>query len=424
MEGRAEVYQPAYVADFVCDGAACRARCCRGWQIAINDAAYALYDGLEEELKREVLSSIRSFPPNAAFPKGGREIILQSDGSCPMIDPTDQLCKIQRACGEAYLSVACQVFPRMSHSLGGAQFRTMSLACPVAADAALTAAGMRHVEGARLREGERVWSALFQAEGWGTPYPRKEGDSDRRMMTVVLAMLAISRSDALSLVERLALLAYLADDVDECETEDADDEAIEDRIMPYLEIEDARARIQDVLHGLPFDAVGYARLWKDVFRLLQGTEDALEIIRPILERIDQAYRLDFDAEDRGVEGLAVRMMEVRHAYAEGMQRRHGELLRCYQLHELQYFGFPYQFDGSKLENICLHILLFGFFELCLYGLTACCGRLLTRHEAVAFVSILSRAVDHSIPFRNALADFIREECKRPEAFLQKILARA
>lgn len=418
---RVEVYQDAYVADFFCDGAKCRAHCCRGWQIAINDAAYALYEDMEEPLRSKVFSSIRPFPPNTAFPLGGREIILQDDGSCPLVDPKEYFCRIQRACGETYLSVACQVFPRISHSLSRVQFRTLSLACPVAADAALTVAGMRRAEDAYMREDERIWAALFPAEKWGTPYVRKSCDSDRRMLTVVLAMHAISRSDALSVVERLALLAYLADEVDACEIAEMDDDAVEMRMMPYLDLEEARVRIRHVFRERPFDAIRYACLWKGIFRILQETEDALEIVRPILERIDRVYRFELDAEDGDMEALAIRLMEVRIAYEADVERCHGELIRCYQFHELQYFGFPYQFDGSKLENIALHILLFGFFELCLYGLTASYGRMLTRREVIEFVAILSRAVDHSIPLRRVLADFLKEECKQPEMFLQKIL---
>ncbi|BEU87611.1 hypothetical protein TAMA11512_10750 [Selenomonas sp. TAMA-11512] len=421
MEKKVEVCQPSYVEHFVCDGARCQARCCRGWQIAVNDAAYALYEEIDGDLRQDVLASIRSFPPNAAFPKGGREIILREDGSCPMICTKDQLCRIQRTYGETYLSIACQVFPRMAHSLERIQFRTMSLACPVAADAAMTVEGMKWSRTAYLDEEERIWQALFQAEGWGTPYRRQESDSDRRRMTVVLSMAAVSTSEALSLVERLCLLAYLADDIDEQELNDADDDAIDTCVLPYFDMGETQAKIRSVLSDLPFDPVGYAALWRNVFLRLQETEDALEIIRPILDRVNQVYRPDLDAKDVDLEQLAVRILEVRAVYEEEMNRRYGELMKCYQLHEFQHLGFPYQFDGTKLENVFLHILLIAFFEVCFYGLTAYCGHVPERHEVIEFIALISRAVDHSIPFRKAMEEIVKHEGKRPEVFLRKLL---
>ena len=119
--------RPKYFSHFKCDGKSCKSRCCKGWKVVVDGAAYSKYCSLKDEtIRQEILSKIERTDNQKRFIK------MKSDQSCSFLDD-DYLCKIQRRCGEEYLTAICHSYPRVSYKLGNIIEQSLTLTCPIAA---------------------------------------------------------------------------------------------------------------------------------------------------------------------------------------------------------------------------------------------------------------------------------------------------
>ena len=57
MERNYIYFQPEYVSKFKCDGAKCKARCCKGWTVDIDEATYKKYSEFTDSSK--IISHIK-----------------------------------------------------------------------------------------------------------------------------------------------------------------------------------------------------------------------------------------------------------------------------------------------------------------------------------------------------------------------------
>lgn len=123
--------QPSYVKNFKCDGKFCDCRCCRDWQILVDDDAYKKFFELDEESRAEIFQRIDE--KNSVESVDVRTFKMRDDGRCSFLDG-DGLCHIQKNFGEDFLTAICQSFPRVTYQLDENFFlQAMTLTCPVAA---------------------------------------------------------------------------------------------------------------------------------------------------------------------------------------------------------------------------------------------------------------------------------------------------
>ena len=119
--------RPKYFNQFKCDGKSCKSRCCKGWKVAVDGATYSKYCSIEEQaIRQAILSEIERTDDQRRFVK------MKSNRSCAFLND-DYLCKIQKRCGEEYLTAICHSYPRVSYKLGEVVEQSLTLTCPVAA---------------------------------------------------------------------------------------------------------------------------------------------------------------------------------------------------------------------------------------------------------------------------------------------------
>lgn len=119
--------RPKYLSQFKCDGRSCKSRCCKGWKVAVDGAAYSKYCSIaNRDIRQVILSEIERTDDQKRFIK------MKSDQRCAFLDD-DYLCKIQKHCGEEYLTAICHSYPRVSYKLGDVLEQSLTLTCPVAA---------------------------------------------------------------------------------------------------------------------------------------------------------------------------------------------------------------------------------------------------------------------------------------------------
>ena len=185
-------FQPTYVKDFVCDGKACLANCCRaGWTIEIDDDTHKKY------------SSLVDLPQHFAFNDQLNKYCIEPNarGVCPYLD-ADQLCSIQKIYGEEFLSETCRQYPRQTFDFGEYFERSLSLVCPIAADMVLNSA---RIEFEWLEADERVHrqSEIFE--------PNVPPEYRAQFFELQMSAIEILQRRALSITARLRELCRLFD---------------------------------------------------------------------------------------------------------------------------------------------------------------------------------------------------------------------
>lgn len=128
----ARCIQPDYVKDFKCDGKFCGCRCCRDWQIVLDDDAYNKFSELSEVDREEILRHV-DWKRDLDVDVEVMTLKLDDNGLCSFLT-ADGLCSIQKKHGEDFLTAICQSYPRVTYKLGEEIFeQSMTLTCPVAA---------------------------------------------------------------------------------------------------------------------------------------------------------------------------------------------------------------------------------------------------------------------------------------------------
>ena len=119
--------RPKYFSQFKCDGKSCGSRCCKGWKVAVDGAAYSKYCSIEDAaIKQDILSEIERDKNQRYFIK------MKENMNCAFLDD-DYLCKIQKQCGEEYLTAICHSYPRVTYKFGEVLEQSLTLTCPLAA---------------------------------------------------------------------------------------------------------------------------------------------------------------------------------------------------------------------------------------------------------------------------------------------------
>lgn len=188
--------KPRYLHAFKCDGAKCGALCCRNaWNIYVDAPTYEKYSalpGVTQHLRRA----------------GDNYVIAPNDENCcPFLD-ADNLCSIQKAHGENYLSRVCAGYPRIVTRFENFLEVALSPTCPLAAKLILLADAPLTFEIAEADEKLLRLGANNILQGL-----------PRRLLPLIfdvqLAMIAILQERRLTLDGRLIVLGFFLDRVEE-----------------------------------------------------------------------------------------------------------------------------------------------------------------------------------------------------------------
>lgn len=125
---------PAYSENFQCIGPTCEDTCCKGWVVPVDQLAYRKLQTVPQDSLRSLINAnivVQSEHENnskAVF----ATIRMTSSQACPLL-MNNGLCRIQAEVGESFLPHTCATYPRIVHSIGITQERSLALSCPEAA---------------------------------------------------------------------------------------------------------------------------------------------------------------------------------------------------------------------------------------------------------------------------------------------------
>ena len=348
-------FQPQYVREFVCDGAKCPNSCCRrNWNISVDDDTYARYANLKPESKARELTKL--FARDDAT---GKFYLRQHP--CPLL--TEQgWCGLQLEHGEEFLSLVCRTYPRQTFCFGNFFERSLSLTCPLAAEMILfrnEPLGFELVEvSEKIHGGKSILvDEMYVPESLFA-----------HVAEIQIAMISILQERTLTIDQRLIVLGFFLDRLDEIISGGLDKVALTKLIAAYESKKFLLEQVPRMLTAVTFNAEEFSRRMTEVFANLRGEE--FSAARELL---------DFTAERK--------LFTARHA----------TLMENFLVNELFTNCVPWRNEATVAQNFGLFVAAYKVFELLTFA--AYKRNLFVKSELLRLVDLLTSQTDNTTATR-------------------------
>lgn len=129
MQKKILCFRPEYFGKFKCNGEICSAKCCKNWNVEVDDDTYKLYKKIRPKFdSQEIFSHI------ATVENSKTHFIMHDENNfCPFLTENN-FCKLQKKYGENYLSLVCRTYPRRIFDFENFCESSLDLTCPVVAE--------------------------------------------------------------------------------------------------------------------------------------------------------------------------------------------------------------------------------------------------------------------------------------------------
>lgn len=345
MEKKYFYFQPQYVSKFKCDGSKCNAHCCNaGWNIFIDKGTYSQYEQLDSQ---EILSHMKFSSEH-----DGYFITLDEKKTCPFLNEKN-LCRIQLAHGENFLSKTCATYPRITNNFGYFFERSLILSCPVAAEMILFECAPMQFEFVKVPE---KFHSLGGKNFFQSIHSTKE--VKEHFIEIQVAMISILQERTLSIDQRLVVLGFFVDRLEEIFS-DLDEDALKKLIAAYESKKFLADQVPRLLACVSFNAEKFIRF----------IIDFLEHVRDIKDDFDPVHDEKFFGILCDVFKLNVAEVSISVANYNGLadERKkfladYSTFLENYLVNELFLNIYPWQFEGNFMKNFAAFATLYKFFE--------------------------------------------------------------
>ena len=332
--------QPEYVKYFHCNGSLCNSKCCRGWQIEIDDETYVKYCQLpESEIRTAILTKLQRHPQTNRYR-------FHMDGiNCPMLC-MDKLCLIQKTYGESYLSCTCDQFPRRTHLLyRDTVERVLSFACPVAARLALLSPAPMKLESINI-DTQRGKSFF--------PLPVAAVGKIEDLLTLQMNGISILQNREYTINKRLQMLGgYLW------------------LIQEGVVLDEACnvRRIEQVVLPWRFDYTSWCRFLLELLDELYGTAIVLADDNDIdyVPYIIRAFHLE-GKQRKSLKELTAIYKKGCQLVQDCIMPKYSHMMEHYLVQE--FFGnlYPYKWGTLFIGNYMIYLVIYRFMELILMSM--------------------------------------------------------
>ena len=311
-------FQPQYFSRFKCDGAKCNACCCGGWNIFIDKETYAHYP--------------KEFSAQFKFDAKCDTYLVQLNekNSCPFLTD-EKLCSLQLTYGENFLSPICRTYPRVINFFGIFFERSLSLSCSVAAEMILFHDEPTAFE---LIEIPSDTTKKFLVN----PISVDEKFS-AHVIDIQVAMISILQERTLSIDQRLIVLGFFLDKLDEISAHGPDEDALIKLLDAYESKKFFAEQVPLMLRSVTFDEEKFSRLMPLLFDELP---------------------------DKIIPGAAVAAnYKLLGKFRKKFRAEHSIFLENFIVNEFFMLCCPWRFSGTFTNNFAFFVALYKFFELML-----------------------------------------------------------
>lgn len=384
------ILQPEYVEHFQCDGTKCNAKCCKNWRITIDINTYRKYQRIKNHsIRNKILSSMEPDSIKAGYV----QIKLNSEGACPLIC-SDSLCYIQRNLGADALSNTCSLYPRIVRHIGDCQLRTLSMTCPVAAEAALFSEHGMDIKNLLSGNEDALWKFALKSKNCKI-------DADTNLAAnVILGSLSILQNTYYTFEQRMVVLGLFLDKADELKALPNSAEAIFETALFYNGDEFA-TQVQEIFANWTFYPTAHGQLLEGILASLQDKTKISNIFLLIRQVHDYTKNYpDFHSLTQNTFGTAIDK---------------------YWQQEFICRGFPFCMEGSFLHNYFAYIIAYKIWEMCLYHYCCKSEGQISRNEFLNLVTRYSENLNHLGNFIHYLVQYTAPFEKEPIKLMQVLL---
>ena len=397
-------FQPEYVREFVCDGSKCDARCCKkNWGIEVDAQTYAQYSRIKPEADaQKVLSHIKFNADKKTY-----FVEMNSEKVCPFL--TDKkLCCLQLKYGENFLSLVCKTFPRFTRNFGKFFERSLSLACPVAAEMILFPDEPMAFESVELWEESTAKVGILQS-----PVPQK---FIAHFVDLQIAMISILQERTLTIDQRLIVLGFFLDRLDEIISDGLDGDAITKLITAYESKKFLSGQVPLMLATIRFDAKNFVKAMLSLFEKIYGGKN-LSDNEKFLDAFIETLKIFPDTSGKVSVTKIAANYELLADERRNFQARYSTFMENFLVNELFLTCFPWKFKESIAKNFGVFVAEYKIFELLAFS--AVQKNLGNRTELLELVDWFATQKDHNNVFGKNFLDSLFDDIFSPmESFLQ------
>ena len=358
-------FQPCYVGKFKCDGSKCDARCCKVWNDFIDEETHKQYSRIKPKTAAEEILSHITF--NDEFKK--YLVTMRGDNKvCPFLTE-DNLCRLQRTYGEKFLSVTCSSFPRRSLNFGKFFERSLVLTCPVAAQMILF--NEKPMEFEFVEVPEKIHSNGGKIEI--APVNTVEGFAEH-MLEIQIAMISILQERTLTIDQRLIVLGFFLDKLDELFTReqvslDQVNELLEELkklIAAYESKSFLAQQVPLMLASVQFYVKKFVMLMLELLESLYGGIN-LGDDRILLDSLAATLEIVPDENFQvSVAGIIAKYERLADARKDFLMRR-STVFENYLVNELFMNCYPWRHEDSLAKNFGVFVASYKLFKLLVFA---------------------------------------------------------
>lgn len=365
MEKKYIYFQPQYVGEFICDGSKCKDNCCeRGWNIDADEATYQKYLKVNPQIAAQ-------FEYNKAKGK-----YLLKKHPCPFL--TDKkLCRLQLEYGEDFLSRTCRGYPRVTFDFGKFFERSLTLTCSIAAERILFTEEPMKFELVEVSEKIHGGDKIII-----NPVYLDEKILEH-MIEIQLAQISILQERTLTIDQRLIVLGFFLDRLDEIfSTAPFNDAALTKLIEAYESKTFLREQVPLMIRSISFDEKKFAAIMSDLMNDFYDDGKFKDALAKIA------------AHDKLLSG-----------FKKKFRREHSIFLENFLVNELFMNVCPYRFEGHIAKNFGVFIIKYKIFELTL--LLAALKNPVGKNELIALADWFTSEYDHIEVYQRRIFEYLR-----------------
>lgn len=377
MEQNYLYFQPEYISRFKCDGAKCKARCCKGWTIDIDKATYEKYSALADA--QEIISHIKFDEKRKTH-----VVTLDEKTSCPFLTENN-LCRLQRDYGEEFLSMTCTTYPRHTYNFGKFFERSLTLTCPVAAEMILFQE--EPLEFKFFEVPEKIHSNGGKIQIGAFHVPEKHLSV---VFEIQLAMISILQERRFSIDQRPIVLGLFLDKLQELSLDKTDRETFMNLIGAYESEEFLMGEIAPLFQSFPGNAENFLSLIIKfigyTIPFFRGSNffDALEKV------------LEIQPDEKGLVSIEEIIPRYENLAAErkAFLEKYSTVLENYLVNELFMYSYPWRFkEETMTKNFAVFMISYKIFELIF--LSAAQKDLTSKDDILKLVDWFTTKTDHN-----------------------------
>ena len=403
-------FQPEYVNKFKCDGQACKAHCCKYWNIDIDKKTYKKYNSIKPKSKAaEIINKIKKDD------KKDRLLIkLNEKRFCPFLTE-DNWCSIQRTYGADFLSNTCSIYPRITRKIDDFYERSLTLTCPIVANLILKNNEPMIFEQTEITSKEYIKTCRDMVILSDMPK-----NLLKYLVNIQYAVISILQERRLKLDQRLIVIGFFFEQLEELINYDKLKD-IETLALIYTSEDFFNEQVPSLIKSIEFNASDYMKIMFDVFVILYGEKasikaEAQKYLNYMVNMLEIKLAEDGTASVSELVESYNKHIDERDKFLE----KFSHIFENYLVQEFFSGLYPWRVNGSITLNYSVFLITYKILELMAVSMSVVKNSI-DEDEIIKMIRWYAEKIDHGINYIKPIAEGMKEKynnLKIMRAFLQ------